>query len=106
MLFGSPLILCKTFWMTKGDNDVILEFSSSDSIIMKRGKTWGRGWLSCSLSVSSASDDDNEALAFFLLFNPIIALQRTSSFALSTRHGAQQGNTLIEWSSNSQLTSA
>ena len=38
MLFGSPLILCKTFWMTKGD-DVILEFSSSDSIIMKRGKT-------------------------------------------------------------------
>ena len=39
MLFGSPLILCKTFWMTKGDNDVILVFSSSDSIIMKRGKT-------------------------------------------------------------------
>ena len=53
--------------------------------------------------VSSASDDDNEALAFFLLFNPIIALKKTSSSALSTRHGAQQGNTLIEWSSNSQV---
>ena len=39
MLCGSSLILCKTFWMTKGDNDVILQFLSSDSIIMKRGKT-------------------------------------------------------------------
>ena len=46
--------------------------------------------------VRSASDDDIDSLAFFLLFNPIITPKRTSSSALSTHHGAQQGNTLIQ----------
>ena len=37
ILFGSPARPCKTFWITNGESDVMLEFSSEASMMIKRG---------------------------------------------------------------------